>query len=55
MKIDISLNRGRTAGYPTAPSQIPASGVPAPGFLRPFASEQAAVTEVLIGPGRHVR
>ncbi len=25
------FNRGRTASYPTAPSQIPASGITAPG------------------------
>ena len=30
----VSDDRGRTASYPTAPSQIPACGITAPGFLR---------------------
>ncbi|MDD5322750.1 MAG: hypothetical protein PHD43_19490, partial [Methylococcales bacterium] len=29
--------QGRTASYPTAPSQVPACGIIAPGFSKPLA------------------
>jgi len=34
----IKCHQGRTASYPTVPSQIPASGITAPGFSTLFAS-----------------
>jgi hypothetical protein len=36
-------NRGRTAGYPTAPSQIPACGITAPGSSKPLALHPALI------------
>jgi hypothetical protein len=48
-----ALNRGRTAGYPTAPSQIPACGISAPGSSVLLASARAeAVTRGGAEPGR---
>ena len=36
-------NRGRTAGYPTAPSQIPACGITAPGSSKLLALHPAII------------
>jgi len=36
-------NRGRTAGYPTAPSQIPACGITAPGSSKLLALHPALI------------
>jgi hypothetical protein len=36
-KINRNQYQGRTASYPAAPSQIPACGIIAPVFLKPFA------------------
>jgi hypothetical protein len=37
------INRGRTAGYPTAPSQIPACGITAPGSSKLLALHPALI------------
>ena len=42
---DLVLDRGRTAGYPTAPSQIPACDIIAPGSSGLLASARARRTQ----------
>ena len=37
-------HQGRTASCPTAPSQIPACGIPAPGFSTSLASHKCFTT-----------
>ena len=43
----IEINRGRTASYPTAPSQIPACGITAPGSSKLLALHPALILRFL--------
>jgi hypothetical protein len=45
--VDFLQHQGRTASYPTAPSQIPACGTPAPGFSKLLASHPVFCLEVM--------